>query len=60
MRQTTLLLASMALALVLACLAVVLSTVPGVAQTATVTLVGAGDIANCKHRNDEKTAKLFG
>jgi hypothetical protein len=62
MRKSTLLvLASMALALVLACMAAILTTVPSVAQTAaTVTLVGAGDIASCNHTADSATARLVG
>jgi hypothetical protein len=60
MRKTTLVLASMALALVLACMAAMLTTVPSVAQTATVTLVGAGDIASCSYTQDSATARLLG
>ena len=61
MRKSTLLvLASMALALVLACMAAILTTVPSVAQTATVTLVGAGDIASCDYTADSATARLVG
>src|SRR5215203_6044660 len=44
----------------LACAAAVLMAVPIFGQTVTVTLVGAGDIANCTHNNDEATAKLLG
>ena len=45
----------------LACAAAVLiMAVPIFGQTATVTLVGAGDTANCTHNNDEATAKLLG
>jgi len=43
----------------LACGAAVLITVPIFGQTVTVTLVGAGDTANCTHNNDEATAKLL-
>jgi acid phosphatase type 7 len=61
MRKSTLLvLASMALALALACMAAILTTVPSVAQTATVTLVGAGDIASCNYTADSATARLVG
>src|SRR5215208_4691095 len=59
MGKTTLMLASMTLAVLLACIAAVLATVPGLAQSATVTLVGAGDIARCYARDDEHTAKLI-
>src|SRR5215207_3065894 len=60
MRKSILLLASMALALVLPCMAAFLTAVPGVGQTATVTLVGAGDIASCSQNNDSATARLLG
>ena len=60
MRKPALLLASMALAVMLACMAAVLTAVPGVGQTRTVTLVGAGDIAGCYYRADSKTARLLG
>src|ERR671911_1823773 len=43
----------------LACVAAVIVAVPVFGQTP-VTLVGAGDIANCTHNNDEATAKLLG
>src|SRR5918993_4719346 len=59
MGKTTLVLASMTLAVLLASMAAVLAAVPGLAQTATVTLVGAGDIASCDARDDEHTAKLI-
>jgi acid phosphatase type 7 len=45
--------------ILLACVAAVLTAIPVFGQTATATLVGAGDIANCNHGNDEKTAKLL-
>ena len=44
----------------LACVAAVLTAVPIFGQTVTVTLVGAGDIANCTLNNDEATAELLG
>lgn len=44
---------------VLACVAAVVVAVPVFGQT-TATLVGAGDIANCTHNNDEATAQLLG
>jgi acid phosphatase type 7 len=59
MGKTTLVLASMTLAVLLAYMAAVLAAVPGLAHTATVTLVGAGDIASCYARDDEHTAKLI-
>src|SRR5687768_11694565 len=49
-----------ALAVVLACVAAALAAVPGAAQTSTVTLVGAGDIASCSQTNDSATARLLG
>src|SRR5829696_4998168 len=58
-KTTLLVLASMTLAVLLASMAAVLAAVPGLAQTATVTLVGAGDIATCDARDDEHTAKLL-
>jgi acid phosphatase type 7 len=47
---------------VLACVAAVVVAVPVFGQTTatTATLVGAGDIANCTHNNDEATAQLLG
>jgi hypothetical protein len=59
MGKTTLVLASMTLAMLLACMAAVFAAMPGLAQTAKVTLVGAGDIARCDATHDEKTAKLM-
>jgi acid phosphatase type 7 len=44
----------------LACAAALLMAVPIFGQTVTVTLVGAGDTANCTHNNDEATAQLLG
>ena len=46
--------------ILLACAAAVLTAVPIFGQTVTVTLVGAGDIANCTRSNDETTAQLLG
>lgn len=60
MRKTTLLLASMGLAILLASMAAVLVAIPSAAQTATVTLVGAGDIASCSYNQDSATARLLG
>src|SRR5215204_6489495 len=45
---------------VLACVAAVVVAVPVFGQTTPVTLVGAGDIANCSYANDEGTAQLLG
>ncbi len=60
MRKTVLLLASMAVAVLVACAAAALSTVPVVGQTAAAaTLVGAGDIASCSQNNDRSTARLL-
>jgi len=50
----------MALALMLSCMAALLAGAPRVAQAATVTLVGAGDIASCNYTQDSATAKLLG
>ena len=59
MRKAVLLLASMALALLLACTTAALTAEQTVGQTAPVTLVGAGDIADCSNTNDEATAALL-
>jgi len=53
-------LASMALAAVLVYVATVLSATPVLGQTASVTLVGAGDIASCNYTADSATARLLG
>jgi acid phosphatase type 7 len=59
MRNTVLVLGSMALAVLLACTMAVLTARPGVGQTtSTVTLVGAGDIASCSHDRDGATADV--
>jgi acid phosphatase type 7 len=50
----------MALALLLACTMVALAAERSVGQTATVTLVGAGDIASCSYTQDSATARLLG
>jgi hypothetical protein len=60
MRKPFLVVSSMAAAMLLACLAVVLTAEPGVGKTRTVTLVGAGDIAGCGFGADHGTAKLLG
>src|SRR5215203_6116007 len=59
MGKTTLMLASVTIAVLPACMAAVLAALPGLAQTAKVTLVGAGDIARCDARDDERTARLI-
>src|SRR5918995_6491118 len=59
MGKTTLVLASMTLAVLLACMAASTAAVPGFAQSATAPLVGAGDIARCDAHDDEHTAKLI-
>ncbi len=48
-----------AMSVLLGCVVAVLAAVPVFGQTVTVTLVGAGDIANCNHDNDERTALLL-
>jgi hypothetical protein len=60
MMKTVSLLASMALGVLVACVMAALTAVPGVGQTATATLVGAGDIASCSQSNDSATARLLG
>ena len=61
MKKTVLLLTSMAAAVLVACMTAVLSAGPGIGQTATVTLVGAGDIAGCSQKRDSSaTARLLG
>jgi acid phosphatase type 7 len=51
---------AMATALLLACMAALLTAVEGVGKPQTVTLVGAGDIGRCDDRSDSKTARLVG
>ncbi len=60
MRKSVSLLALMALAVLLACMTAALAAGPGVGQPASVTLVGAGDIASCSQNNDSATARLLG
>jgi acid phosphatase type 7 len=52
--------AKYAACVVLACVAAVVVAVPVFGQTTPVTLVGAGDIADCSYSNDEGTAQLLG
>src|SRR5215207_937055 len=52
--------AKYAACVVLACAAAVVVAVPVFGQTTPVTLVGAGDIADCSYANDEGTAQLLG
>jgi len=52
--------AKYAACLVLACAAAAAVAVPVFGQTTPVTLVGAGDIADCSYSNDEGTAQLLG
>jgi hypothetical protein len=52
--------AKYAACIVLACAAAVVVAVPVFGQTTPVTLVGAGDIADCSYANDEGTAQLLG
>src|SRR5215216_161633 len=44
----------------LACVAAVVIAMPVFGQTTPVTLVGAGDIADCSYTNEEATAQLLG
>jgi alkaline phosphatase len=60
MLRTVSLLASVALGVLVACVAAALTAVPGSGQTRTATLVGAGDIASCSQSNDSATARLLG
>ncbi len=60
MRKSVLVVGAMAAAMLLACIAAVLTAVPGGGKPRTVTLVGAGDIARCDDRSDRKTARLLG
>jgi hypothetical protein len=51
---------SMASAMLVACMAALLTATPGASQTQTVTLVGAGDIAECSQDNNaQATAALL-
>jgi hypothetical protein len=52
--------AKYAACVVLACAAAVVVAVPVFGLTTPVTLVGAGDIADCSYSNDEGTAQLLG
>jgi acid phosphatase type 7 len=52
--------AKYAACVVLACVAAVVVAVPVFGLTTPVTLVGAGDIADCSYSNDEGTAQLLG
>ena len=60
MSKIVLVVGSMASAMLLACMAALLTAGPGVSQTKTVTLVGAGDIAGCDFSADRATARLLG
>ena len=61
MRKTVLLTASMAAAVLVACVAAALAADPGLGRTSTATMVGAGDIAGCSERGDSSaTARLLG
>jgi alkaline phosphatase len=60
MRKTVLAVGSIASAMLLVCVAVLLTAGPGIGKTRTVTLVGAGDIAGCDFAADRATAKLLG
>ena len=58
--KTVPLLATVVLGMLVACVAAALTAGPGLGRTATVTLVGAGDIASCSQANDSATARLLG
>jgi hypothetical protein len=60
MSKSVLVVGSMVSAMLLACMVAVLTAVPGVGKTQTVTLIGAGDIAECSPDNNAKaTAALL-
>jgi hypothetical protein len=60
MSKTVLVVGSLASAMVLAYMVAVLTATPGASKTQTVTLVGAGDIAECSPDNNAKaTAALL-
>src|SRR5215204_3193344 len=56
----TVVIGSMASAMLLASIAALLTAVEGASKPQTVTLVGAGDIGRCDDRSDRKTARLVG
>jgi alkaline phosphatase len=58
LKKMVLLLASVSFGVLLASAAAVLTAEPGAGQTATVTLVGAGDISRCDNSHDTATARL--
>ena len=61
MRKKAFLVLSMASGMLVACLAAVMAASPGSGQTASVTLVGAGDIAGCSEQGrSSATADLLG
>jgi alkaline phosphatase len=60
MSKSILVVGAMASAMLLASMAAMLTAVPGASKTQTVTLVGAGDIAECSPDNNAKaTAALL-
>jgi len=60
MSKTVVVVGSMTSAMLLACMVAVLTATPGASKTQTVTLVGAGDIAECSPDNNAKaTAALL-
>ena len=60
MGKTVIVVGTMALAMLLACVASAQTAVPSASRARTVTLVGAGDIAGCDFSADYATAKLLG
>src|SRR5215218_9630957 len=60
MSKTILAVGAMASAMLVACMAALLTATPGDGQPRTVALVGAGDIAGCDFKADRKTARLVG
>ena len=59
MSKSVLAVCSIASAMLLTSMAVLLTAVPGASKTRTVTLVGAGDIGRCDDSSDTKTARLL-
>ena len=59
-RKSVSLLATVALAVLVACVTAALRAGPGVGRTTTATLVGAGDIAGCAEEDSAATVRLLG
>jgi acid phosphatase type 7 len=59
-KSVPLVVVAMSSAMLLACIAALLTALPGASKMRSVTLVGAGDIGRCDDRSDRKTARLLG